>query len=112
MGSTWDLGARHIYTCAYEWEKKNVLNGKGNSPRVPHCALLLPIEVVKVLCYVILDSISYILKQQCLCISLSICLSMWAVPRRFFQSLPVPCGTSLNVISPDVTDSREKRNQG
>jgi hypothetical protein len=27
---------------------------------------------------------SYILKQQC--------LSVWAVPRRIFQSLPVPCG--------------------
>jgi len=36
-----------------------------------------------------------------------VCLSMWAVPGRFFQSLPVPCGAS-----PDVTDSREKRNQG
>jgi len=32
---------------------------------------------------------------------------MWAVPGRFFQSLPVPCGASLDVI-----DSREKRNQG
>jgi peptidoglycan hydrolase-like protein with peptidoglycan-binding domain len=32
---------------------------------------------------------------------------VWAVPGRFFQSLPVPCGAS-----PDVTDSREKRNQG
>jgi len=30
-------------------------------------------------------SASYILKQQW-------CLSVWAVPRRFFQSLPVPCG--------------------
>jgi hypothetical protein len=28
---------------------------------------------------------SYILKQQW-------CLSVWAVPRRFFQSLPIPCG--------------------
>jgi len=34
-------------------------------------------------------------------------LFVWAVPGRFFQSLPVPCGAS-----PDVTDSREKRNQG
>ncbi len=38
---------------------------------------------------------------------MSVCLSVWAVPRRFFQSLPVPCGAS-----PDVTNSREKRNQG
>jgi len=36
-----------------------------------------------------------------------LCLSVWAVPGRFFQSLPVPGGAS-----PDVTDSREKRNQG
>ncbi len=35
------------------------------------------------------------------------CLSVWAVPGKFFQSLPIPCGAS-----PDVTDSREKRNQG
>jgi len=28
---------------------------------------------------------------------------VWAVPGKFFQSLPVPCGAS-----PDVTDSREK----
>jgi hypothetical protein len=27
----------------------------------------------------------YILKQQW-------CLSVWAMPRRFFQSLPIPCG--------------------
>jgi hypothetical protein len=40
------------------------------------------------------------------------CLSVWAVPGIFFQSLPVPCGASLDVTSPDVTDSREKRNQG
>jgi len=38
------------------------------------------------------------------------CLSVWAVPGRFFQSLPVPCGASPDVTSPDVTDSREKRN--
>jgi len=42
---------------------------------------------------------------------------VWAMPGRFFQSLPIPCGASLDVISPDVTspdvtDSREKRNQG
>jgi len=42
---------------------------------------------------------------------------VWAVLGRFFQSLHVPCGaspdvTSLDVTSPDVTDSREKRNQG
>jgi hypothetical protein len=43
--------------------------------------------------------LSYILKQQC--------LSVWAVPGRFFSSLPVPYGAS-----PDVTDSKEKRNQG
>jgi hypothetical protein len=36
-----------------------------------------------------------------------VCLSVWTVPGRFFQSLPVPCGAA-----PDVTDSREKRNQG
>jgi hypothetical protein len=41
-----------------------------------------------------------------------VCLYVWAVPGRFFQSLPVPCGASPNVTSPDVTDSREKRNQG
>ncbi len=37
----------------------------------------------------------------------SVCLSVWAVPGKFFQSLPVPYGAS-----PDVTDSRKKRNQG
>jgi len=37
---------------------------------------------------------------------------VWAVPGRFFQSLPVPYGASPDVTSPDVTDSREKRNQG
>jgi len=26
------------------------------------------------------------------------CLSVWAVPERFFQSLPIPCGTSPDVI--------------
>jgi len=31
---------------------------------------------------------------------------------RFFQSLPVPYGASPDVISPDVIDSKEKRNQG
>jgi len=31
---------------------------------------------------------------------------VWAVLGKFFQSLPVPYGAS-----PDVTDSREKRNQ-
>jgi hypothetical protein len=41
-----------------------------------------------------------------------VCLSVWAVPKRFFQSLPVPCGASSDVTSPNVTDSREKRNQG
>jgi hypothetical protein len=47
-----------IYTCAYEWGKKqSVLNGKRSSPRVPHCALLLAIETVKVLYYIILYSI-------------------------------------------------------
>jgi len=25
---------------------------------------------------------------------------MWAVPGRFFQSLPVPCGASPDVTSP------------
>jgi len=40
------------------------------------------------------------------------CLSVWAVPGRFFQSLSVPYGASPNVSSPDVTDSKEKKNQG
>jgi len=35
---------------------------------------------------------------------------VWVVPGRFFQSLPVPCGASPDVISPDVTNSKEKRN--
>jgi hypothetical protein len=48
----------------------------------------------------ILPSLSYILKQTW-------CLSMWAVPGKFFQSLPVPCGAS-----PDVTDSRKKKKSG
>jgi len=39
-------------------------------------------------------------------------MSVWAVPGRFFQSLPVPCGASPYVTSPDVTDCIEKRNQG
>jgi hypothetical protein len=34
------------------------------------------------------------------------------MPGRFFQSLPVPCGASPDVPSPDVTNSREKRNKG
>ncbi len=38
---------------------------------------------------------------------MSVCISMWAMSEKFFQSLPVRCGAS-----PDVTDSREKRNQG
>jgi len=37
---------------------------------------------------------------------------VWAVPGRFFQSLPVPCGVSLDVTSPDVTDSRGKEIRG
>jgi len=37
---------------------------------------------------------------------------MWAVPGRFFQSLPVPYGASPDVTSPNVTNSREKRNHG
>jgi len=37
---------------------------------------------------------------------------VWAVAGRFFQSLPVPCGVSPDVTSRDVTNSREKRNQG
>jgi len=37
---------------------------------------------------------------------------MWAMLGRFFQSLPVPCGVSPDVTSLDVTDSREKINQG
>ncbi len=39
----------------------------------------------------------------------SVCLSVWAMPGRFFQSLFVPCGVSPDVTSPDVTDSREKK---
>jgi len=35
---------------------------------------------------------------------------VWAVPGKFFHSVPVPCGASPDVISPDVTDSREKKN--
>jgi len=35
---------------------------------------------------------------------------VWAMPGRFFQSLPVPCGASPDVTSLDVIDSREKRN--
>jgi hypothetical protein len=41
-----------------------------------------------------------------------VCLSVWAVPRRFFQSLPVPYGASPDVTSPNVTDSKKKRNHG
>jgi hypothetical protein len=41
-----------------------------------------------------------------------VCLSVWAVLGRFFQSLPVPCGASPDVTSLEVVDSREKRNQG
>jgi hypothetical protein len=37
---------------------------------------------------------------------------VWAVPGKFFQSLPVPCGASPNVISPDVIDSKEKKIKG
>jgi len=37
---------------------------------------------------------------------------VWAVPGRLLQALHVPCGASPDVTSPDVTDSREKRNQG
>jgi len=37
---------------------------------------------------------------------------MWAVLGKFFQSLPILCEVSPDVTSPDVTDSREKRNQG
>ncbi len=43
---------------------------------------------------------------------MSVCVCVWAMPRRFFQSLPVPYGASPDVTSPDVTDSKEKRNQG
>jgi hypothetical protein len=39
--------------------------------------------------------------------TVSVYLSVWAVPGRFFHSLLVPCGTSAN-----VTHFREKRNQG
>jgi hypothetical protein len=28
-----------------------------------------------------------------------VCMSVWAVPRRFFQSLPVPCGVCLSVVT-------------
>jgi hypothetical protein len=44
--------------------------------------------------------------------TVSVYLSVWAVPGKFFQSLLVPCGASPDVTSPNVTDSREKRNQG
>jgi hypothetical protein len=35
------------------------------------------------------------------------CLFVWAVPGKIFQSLHTPCGAS-----PNITDSREKINQG
>ncbi len=38
---------------------------------------------------------SYILKQQW-------CLSVWAVPGRFFQSLHVPCGADILYIKTTV----------
>jgi len=34
---------------------------------------------------------------------------MWAMPRRFFQSLPVPCEVSPYVTSADVIDFRKKK---
>jgi hypothetical protein len=37
--------------------------------------------------------VSYILKLQCMFVYLSV----WAVPGRFFQSLPVPCGVFWGV---------------
>jgi hypothetical protein len=52
------------------------------------------------------------LSARILYIKANMVLSLWAVPGRFFQSLPVPCGVSLDVTSPDVIDSREKRNEG
>jgi len=36
-----------------------------------------------------------------------VCLFVWAVPGRFFQSLPVPCGAS-----PDVMTSEKKEIRG
>jgi hypothetical protein len=51
---------------------------------------------------------SYILKQifliygkirQILYIKATMCLSVWAMLRKFFQSLPVPCGVSPYVTS-------------
>jgi len=44
--------------------------------------------------------------------SSGVCRFVWAMPGRFFQSLPIPYGASPDVTSPNVTDSREKRNQG
>jgi len=38
-----------------------------------------------------------------------VCLSVWAVLGKFFQSPPIPCGASPNVTSPYVTDSRKKK---
>ncbi len=65
---------------------------------VPH----LTSKDTQILNYKILANIILYIKA-----TVFVCLSVWAVPGRFFHSLPVPCGTS-----PDVTDSREKRNQG
>jgi len=39
----------------------------------------------------IIAKTSYILKQQC--------PFVWAVPGRFFQPLPVPCGVCLSVMT-------------
>jgi hypothetical protein len=40
-----------------------------------------------------------IYKSNSVCLSVW-CLSVWAVPGRFFQSLPVPYGASPDVTSP------------
>jgi hypothetical protein len=58
--------------------------------------------------YIILTKYNLIYKSN----NGGVCQSVWAVPGRFFQSLPVPCGASPDVTSLDVTDSKEKRNQG
>jgi hypothetical protein len=37
---------------------------------------------------------------------------VWAVLGRFFQSLPLPCGASPDIISPNVNQLQRKRKSG
>jgi len=41
-----------------------------------------------------------------------VCLFVWALPGRFFQSLPVPYEASPYVTSPNVTTPEEKEIRG